>query len=76
MSSSRRTTIYLEPEVHQALRLKAVSTEQSISEMVNATLKRALVEDAEDLEGFVQRRSEKSVPFEDFVMELRRRGKL
>lgn len=76
MNGSRRTTIYLEPEVHRALRLKAASTEQSISDMVNAALKQALMEDAEDLEDFEGRRAEKSVPFEDFVKSLRRRGKL
>ena len=76
MSSSRRTTIYLEPEVHQALRLKAASTERSISDMVNDALKQALAEDAVDLEDFARRRVEKSIPFEDFVKGLRQRGKI
>jgi len=76
MGGSRRTTIYLEPEIHRALRLKAASTERSISDMVNAALKQALMEDAADLEDFERRRAEKSVPFEDFVRGLRRRGKL
>jgi len=76
MSDSRRTTIYLEPEVHQALRLKAASTERSISEMVNAALRQALAEDAIDLTDFEHRRAEKSVPFEEYVKGLRQRGKL
>jgi plasmid stability protein len=76
MSSGRRTTVYLDPEVHQALRLKAASTECSVSEMVNAALRQALAEDASDLEDFEKRRSERSIPFEDFVVGLRRRGKL
>ncbi len=76
MSSARRATIYLEPEVHRALRLKAAATDQSISQMVNAALKRALAEDAEDLEAFGQRRSEENLDFEEFVKALKRRGKL
>jgi hypothetical protein len=44
--------------------------------MVNAALRQALAEDASDLEDFEKRRSERSIPFEDFVVGLRRRGKL
>ena len=76
MSSTRRATIYLEPEVHQALRLKAAATDRSISEMVNAALKQALAEDAEDFEAFQERLGEESMDFEQFVTALKRLGKL
>jgi plasmid stability protein len=76
MSTTRRATIYLDPEVHRALRLKAAATDQSISDMVNAALKRALAEDAEDLETFGKRRGEESIDFEEFVRALKRRGRL
>ena len=76
MSTTRRATIYLEPDVHRALRLKAAATDQSISDMVNAALKRALAEDAEDLEAFGKRRPEESIDFEEFVKALKRRGRL
>ena len=76
MSTTRRATIYLDPEVHRALRLKAAATEQSISDMVNAALKRALAEDAEDLEAFGKRGGEESIDFEEFVKTLKRRGRL
>lgn len=76
MSTTRRATIYLDPEVHRALRLKAAATDQSISDMVNAALKRALAEDAEDLEAFGKRRAEESLDFEEFVKALKRRGRL
>ena len=76
MSTTRRATIYLDPEVHRALRLKAAATDQSISDMVNAALKQALAEDAEDLEAFDERRGEESINFEEFVKALKRRGKL
>ena len=76
MSTTRRATIYLDPEVHRALRLKAAATDQSISDMVNAALKRALAEDAEDLEAFGKCRGEESIDFEEFVRALKRRGRL
>ena len=52
MGSARKTTIYLEPEVHQALRLKAASIECSISEMVDNALRNSLAENAVDLEDY------------------------
>lgn len=76
MSTARRATIYLEPEVHRALRLRAAATDRSISEMVNAAVKQALAEDAEDFEAFSKRRGEESIDFEEFVKALKRRGKL
>jgi plasmid stability protein len=76
MTTTKRATIYLEPDIHRALRLKAAATDRSISAMVNAALKQALAEDAVDLEAFVKRRKEPSIRFEDFVKTLRRRGKL
>ena len=62
--------------MHRALRLKAAATDRTISDMVNAALKQSLAEDAVDLESFEKRRSERSIPFEEFVKSLRRRGKL
>ena len=76
MRTARRATVYLEPDLHRALRMKAAATDQSISDMVNTAVKQALAEDAEDLEAFVKRRTEVSVDFEEFVKTLKRRGKL
>jgi hypothetical protein len=76
MEESKRATVYFDPEVHRALRLKAAATDRTVSEMVNEAVKRALAEDAEDLEAFAQRQHEPSVAFEDFVKGLKRRGKV
>lgn len=76
MGSSRRATVYLEPAIHRALRMKAAATDQTISDLVNSALKRTLAEDAEDLEAAEDRRDEPSVDFEEFVKSLKRRGKL
>ena len=76
MSLPKRATVYFEPEIHRALRLKAAATDRSISDMVNDAVKLALAEDAEDRAAFEQRAHEKSVDFESVVRSLRRRGKL
>ena len=34
MAETRRTTIYLEPDLHRALRLKSIETDTSISDLV------------------------------------------
>jgi hypothetical protein len=76
MSLPKRATVYFEPEIHRALRLKAAATDRSISDMVNDAVKLALAEDADDLAAFEERAKEKSVDFETVVRSLRRRGKI
>jgi hypothetical protein len=76
MSGPKRATVYFEPEIHRALRLKAAATDRSISDMVNDAVKQALAEDAEDLAAFEERAHEKSLDFETVVRSLRRRGKI
>jgi hypothetical protein len=76
MSTAKRATIYFAPEIHRALRLKAVASDRSISDMVNDAVKLSLAEDAEDIQAFDRRKREPSLDFEQFVKALRRRGKL
>jgi Antitoxin-like ribbon-helix-helix len=73
---SRRATVYFEPEIHRALRLKAAETERSLSDLVNDAVRRALAEDADDLAAYADRVSEPEIPFERLVGDLRRRGKI
>jgi predicted transcriptional regulator len=70
---SKRTTVYFDPDLHKALRIKAAETDQSISELVNAAVRRSLAEDAVDLAAFEDRVHEPSVPYEDVLRELKRR---
>jgi len=76
MEDSKRATVYFDASVHQALRLKAAATDRSISEMVNDAVKAALAEDAEDLESYDRRKTERSVSFESLVRDLRKRGRI
>jgi hypothetical protein len=76
MGSAKRATVYFEPEIHRALRLKAAASDRSISDLVNDAAKLALAEDAEDLAAFRERKREPNLDFEQFVKALRRRGRL
>ena len=73
---SKRATVYFEEPVHKALRLKAAETDQSISDLVNASVRRTLAEDAQDFASFRERADEPVLAFEDFVGDLKARGKL
>ena len=73
---TKRSTIYLEPNLHKALRLKAAELEASMSDIVNDALRVVFEEDAEDLMDIKKRQTEKSVSFDDFVTELKASGQL
>ena len=76
MSVTRRATIYLDADLHRAARMKAVETDTSVSDLVNAALRRSLAEDADDLAAFRARAREPNLDFEAVVKDLRHRGKL
>ena len=75
-AKSKRTTIYFDPELHRALRLKSAETEHSMSELVNEAVRLLLAEDAEDLTALRERLEEPTISFEAFVEDLKARGKL
>ncbi|MEM1081706.1 MAG: ribbon-helix-helix domain-containing protein [Pseudomonadota bacterium] len=75
-SSQKRATVYFDPNLHRALKLKAAETDTSLSTLVNDAVKEALAEDAEDLEAFEQRAGEPDLKFEDVLKDLKQRGKL
>jgi len=73
---TKRATIYFDPHLHKALRLKAVETNQSLSELVNEAVREALAEDAEDLAAFDERAEEPAIPYDAMVMRLRKDGRI
>ncbi|MDH7511724.1 MAG: hypothetical protein QHH14_02115 [Clostridiales bacterium] len=75
-NANRRVTVYLKPEYHRALRVKAAETEYSVSDLVNAAVKQALLEDAVDLEAFEKRAEEPLLAFENVLKSLKRDGKI
>lgn len=76
MDTPKRATVYFDAEVHRALRLKAAAADRSISDMVNDAVKVTLAEDAEDLAAFPERKNERSLSFDLFVQNLKRRGRI
>jgi hypothetical protein len=74
--ASKRVTIYLQPEYHRALKVKAAETEYSVSALVSEAVQNALREDALDLEAFETRADEPSIAFEKVLKKLRKDGKL
>jgi Arc/MetJ-type ribon-helix-helix transcriptional regulator len=76
-TQNKRTTVYLDPVLHKALRLKAIDSEKSVSEVINDAIRQALVEyaeDAEDLLAFEERKDEIPIPFDEFVKRLKEDG--
>ena len=73
---SKRSTVYFEPEIHQALRIKAATTHISVSEVVNEAVRIALREDQEDLSAFEQRAGETVLSYEELLKNLESNGKL
>lgn len=72
----KRATIYLSPDLHRALKLKAAETDQSVSDLVNDAVRFRLHEDADDLAAFRERAKEPSLSFEAVLSDLRKRGRL
>ncbi|TVR53196.1 MAG: CopG family transcriptional regulator [Spirochaetaceae bacterium] len=73
---SKRSTVYFEPELHRALRIKAATTHRSISEIVNEALRQALREDQEDLAAFDERVAEPTLSYEALLDDLKAHGKI
>jgi plasmid stability protein len=76
MAEAKRATVYFETDIHRALRLKAAETDRSVSDLVNEAVRAQLMEDADDLEAFSRRKKEPAIAFEDFVRDMKRRGRL
>ena len=75
-TQTKRATIYFDPYLHKALRLKAVETSRSVSELVNEAVREALSEDAEDLLAFEERADEALISYEQMVMRLKKDGRI
>lgn len=73
---AKRATIYLDPIVHKALKLKAVETSRSVSDLVNEAVREALSEDAEDLAAFEERANESLLSYDEMVKRLKKDGRI
>jgi hypothetical protein len=73
---AKKSTIYFDPQIHKALRLKAAETDSSVSDIVNEAIRIVFAEDAEDIAAFTERAHEPNLSFEEVLKDLKRRGKI
>jgi hypothetical protein len=75
-STQKRATIYLDPVLHKALKLKSIETSKSISALVNQAIKDSLAEDAQDIAAYEERVGEPVVSFSEMVKRLKLDGRI
>ncbi len=75
-TQSKRATIYFDPELHKALRLKAVETSRSVSELVNVAVRESLAQDVQDLSVFEERAGESLISYDQMVKRLKKYGRM
>ena len=73
---SKRSTIYFDPDIHKALKLRAATTDQSISEILDEAARMLVAEDQDDLEAVANRVNEPEITYEALINELKAHGKI
>ena len=73
---SKRSTIYFDPSIHQALKVKAASSSQSVSELVDEAIRLLMEEDRFDLEAYEKRKKEPEITYEELLKDLKKNGKI
>jgi len=72
----KRATVYFDPDIHKALKIKSAETSRSISELVNEAVREVLAEDAEDMATYEERISEPLVSYSEMLKRLKKDGLL
>lgn len=70
------TTVYLEPKIARAAKVKAALTGKSLSDVTNEALARSLSEDERDIRIFKEREKEPTRDYDEVLKELKRDGLL
>ena len=73
---TKRSTVYFAPAIHRVLKLMAIETEQSISDIVNEAIRHELAKDQEDLAVFAKRAKEPTISYEALPKKLKADGKI
>ncbi|HJT21167.1 MAG TPA: hypothetical protein VJ746_11890 [Nitrospira sp.] len=76
MAGETRMTVYLQPKIYRALKIKSATTDRSVSELINVAIIEALREDAVDLEALDKRSKEPARPLHQILKDLKRDGLL
>ena len=73
---SKRSTIYFDPSIHKALKIKSATSSQSVSELVDEAIRLFMAEDQEDLEACSNRLEEPEISYEELLKDLKKHGKI
>lgn len=73
---TKRATVYFDPEIHRVLKLKALETSRSISDIVDEAIRLELAEDADDLQAIKERENEPTISYEELIADLKAHGKI
>jgi len=73
---SKRSTVYFEPSIHQALKIRAASSHVSVSELIDEAVRLLMREDQEDLQAFNERVNEPEISYEELINDLKKHGKI
>ncbi len=72
----KRATIYFDPDLHKALKIKALETSRSITDIVNQAVRESLSEDAEDILAYEERQNESLISYDQMLKNLRKDGRI
>jgi hypothetical protein len=75
-SKSKRATVYLDPKLHKALKIKSAQIERTMSELINDAVRLSLAEDYEDLLAIEQRVNEPDLEYKVVLKDLKDSGRL
>jgi len=73
---SKRTTVYFEPEIHQALKMKAEFSNLSVSEIIDEAVQLLIIEDQQDLQVISERKQESKMSYAALIKLLKSNGKI
>ncbi|BCW94136.1 MAG: ribbon-helix-helix protein, CopG family [Acidobacteriota bacterium] len=74
--NAQRFTVYLDAELHQALKLKAALSGKTVSALIEEMVRQGLNEDEEDLRLLRERANDPVLTYEQFLAELKAHGVL
>lgn len=75
-TQTKRTTVYLDTDLHKALRLKAAALARTVSDLVSEAVRESLSEDAEDIAAFEETANEPLISYDEMVKRLKRDGRI
>jgi hypothetical protein len=73
---SKRSTVYFEPAIHNALKLRAASCDSSVSELIDEAVRLLMREDQEDLAAISHRAAEPEISYVELLNNLQADGKI